>query len=66
MNTQTGFIFKIFLVSTILSVLIKYGGESIPIEPTTTTAITLVLLPSIAIGFVLGWQYLTKVDSQKF
>ena len=63
MNTQAGFIFKILLVSTLLSILIKYGGEYVPIQPTTTTAIIIVLFPSVAIGFLLGWQYL--VGSKK-
>ena len=58
MNTQVGFIFKILLVSTLLSILIKYGGEYVPIQPTTTTAMIIVLFPSVAIGFLLGWQYL--------
>ena len=63
MNTKAGFIFKILLVSTLLSILIKYGGEYVPIQPTTTTAIIIVLFPSVAIGFLLGWQYL--VGSKK-
>ena len=58
MNTQAGFIFKVLLVSTVLSILIKYGGKYLPIEPTTGTAIAIVLFPSVAIGFLLGWQYL--------
>jgi len=58
MNSQAGFILKVLLVSTVLSIFIKYGGESLPIGPTTGTAIAIVFFPSIAIGFLLGWQYL--------
>ncbi|MBE9045335.1 hypothetical protein IQ255_13165 [Pleurocapsales cyanobacterium LEGE 10410] len=57
MNTQTGFIFKVLLISTGLSILIKYGGPYTLLEPTTATALTIVLLPSLVIGLVLGWQY---------
>jgi len=61
MDTQTGFIIKILLVSTALSVLVKYGGRYVPIEPTNAIATIIVILPSLVIGFVLGWQYLKKI-----
>ena len=57
MNTQAGFILKILLLSTGLSILIKYGGPLIPIRPTTSLALMIVLLPSLIMGLVLGWQY---------
>lgn len=57
MNTQAKFIIKILLLSTGLSILIKYGGQHIPIEPTTSLAIIMVLLPSLIMGLVMGWQY---------
>ena len=60
MSTQAGFIFKVLLVSTVLSIFIKYGGEYIPIEANAPTAIAIVLSPSIAIGFLLGWQYMKE------
>ena len=59
MNTQTvSFVFKILLLSTLLSLLIKYGGEYLNLAPTTATALTIVLLPSLIIGLILGWWYL--------
>ena len=61
MDTQTGFIIKILLVSTALSVLVKYGGRYVPIEPTNAIATVIVISPSLVIGFVLGWQYLKKI-----
>ncbi len=57
MNTQVGFVLKILLFSTGLSILIKYGGQLIPIRPTASLALIIVLLPSLIIGLVLGWQY---------
>lgn len=60
MNTQAGFVLKIFLISTVLAILIKYGGRYVPVQPTTTVAASAVFLPSLVIGFVLGWQYLNN------
>lgn len=63
MDTQAGFIIKVLLLSTALSVLIKYGGRYITIQPTNAIATIIVISPSLIIGFILGWQYLKK--SQK-
>ena len=57
MSTQVGFVLKILLLSAGISLAIKYGGEYLPIEPTTTTALVMVLLPSLVIGSILGWRY---------
>ena len=63
MNTQTGFIIKVLLLSTALSFLIKYGGRYVPIQPTNAIATVIVISPSIIIGFILGWQYLKQVKN---
>ncbi|MEL6500117.1 MAG: hypothetical protein AAFQ23_01750 [Cyanobacteria bacterium J06623_1] len=57
MNHQIKFIVKILLLSTGLSLLIKYGGKYLPLQPTNVTALAIVLMPSLIIGLVLGWQY---------
>ena len=58
MDTQTlGFVLKILLLSTALSLLIKYGGQYLTLTPTTTTALVIVLAPSLLIGLILGWRY---------
>lgn len=57
MNTQAGFIFKILFWSAVLSFSIKYGGQYLALKPTTSTALAIVLLPSLIIGFNLGWRY---------
>jgi hypothetical protein len=60
MNSQASqafFIFKLFLWSTGLSLLVKYGGGYLGLQPTITTALTIVLVPSLVIGLILGWRY---------
>ena len=57
MSDRAVFILKILLFSTGLSFLVKYGGEYLPLQPTTTTALIIVLTPSLTVGFILGWRY---------
>ena len=57
MSSQANLIVKILLLSTALSWLIKYGGRYLALEATTATALTIVLMPSIIIGLILGWRY---------
>jgi len=57
MNNQAVFITKILIISLGLSLLIKYGGKYLYLQPTTTTALTIVLMPSLIIGLILGWRY---------
>jgi hypothetical protein len=60
MNSQANqafFIFKILLWSTGLSLLIKYGGGYLELQPTNTTVLTIVLMPSLVIGLIFGWRY---------
>lgn len=57
MNSQAGFIFKVLLLSTGLSIAIKYGGRYLPLEPNNLLAASVVCLPSLLIGLILGWQY---------
>lgn len=57
MNNQAIFVFKILLFSLGLSLLVKYGGRYLELQPTTITALTIVLMPSVVIGLILGWRY---------
>ena len=57
MNSKLVFIFKIAIASLFLSVIIKYGGQTLPIIPTNTIALTIVLLPSIILAVILGFRY---------
>ncbi|NES83391.1 MAG: hypothetical protein F6K10_19400 [Moorea sp. SIO2B7] len=56
MDSQTGFIFKVFILSTGLSVFIKYGGRVLPIAPTQTNALVAIALPSLILAFCLWWR----------
>jgi hypothetical protein len=60
MNSQANqafFIFKVLLWSTGLSLLVKYEGGYLRLQPTTATVLTIVLMPSLVIGLILGWRY---------
>ncbi len=63
MNDTVAFVSKIFVVSTILSVLVKYGGQLLPISPTVTIAIAAILLPSIIVAIALSWRSATQANS---
>lgn len=63
MNNQVvSFILKILLLSTGLSLLVKYGGQFLPISPTTTNALIIVLTPSLVIGLILGRRYTVETN----
>ena len=54
MDSQIGFILKIAIASFLLSVLIKYGGQLLPLNPTDTIALIIVLFPSVVLAVIFG------------
>lgn len=63
---QTGFIFKVLVISTGLSILIKYGGPSLSIPPTLTNVLIVVLMPTVVVAIALGGRYvLTLAKSER-
>ena len=62
MNSKIGFISKIAIASFLISVLIKYGGQLLPLNPNNAIALTIVLLPSLVFAIILGFRY-QKLDS---
>jgi membrane protein implicated in regulation of membrane protease activity len=56
MNTKTGFILKVFLMSIALSFAIKYGGPFLSIPPTNFNALIAVFSPTIILAAILGWR----------
>ncbi|NJL67044.1 MAG: hypothetical protein HC894_10165 [Microcoleus sp. SM1_3_4] len=56
MNSPTGFILKVFLMSIALSFAIKYGGPILSIPSTNLNASIAVLTPSIILAALLGWR----------
>ena len=63
MNDTMAFVVKIFIVSTILSILIKYGGQLLLISPTVAIATMAILLPSIIVAIALSWRSFNQGNS---
>jgi len=63
MGTQGNFIVKILILSVAISALLKYGGSSLPIAPTSLNALILVLIPTIVLAIALWWR--TSAARQK-
>ncbi len=59
-TSSYGFIGKLLVVSAILSVGIKAMGPQLAIPATQPIILTLVLLPTMLMGLVLGLQYRFK------
>lgn len=53
MENQTGFVVKVFVVSALLSLLIRYAGPSLEIPATTTNVLIIVLSPTLIIAIAL-------------
>ena len=56
MENQLGFLLKLLLFSTLLSVLIKYAAPFLGIPATVTNVLIMVLLPTIIMATVLLWR----------
>lgn len=53
MKSQIIFIIKVFLWSTLLSFLVKYGGRLLPIQANNLLALTIVFLPALILSLIL-------------
>lgn len=56
MENKLGLILKVFLLSIVLSLLIKYAAPSLMIPGTDTIALIMVLLPAIVMAIALLWR----------
>ncbi|MEW6491024.1 MAG: hypothetical protein AB1589_00535 [Cyanobacteriota bacterium] len=56
MDSQVNFIFKVLIFSAGISLLIKYGGPSLPIAATSANALIAVLIPSVILAIALLWR----------
>jgi hypothetical protein len=65
MENQFGFVLKVFILSALLSALIKYVGPALSIVETDTSALIAVFLPSVVIGIALGARIIWKFQQQK-
>ena len=63
MNSTFGFILKVLLASTALSLVIKYGGPLLAVPATSTSALISVLLPTAVLAMIFAWQGLREKRS---
>ncbi|HEY9820225.1 MAG TPA: hypothetical protein V6D35_05515 [Candidatus Sericytochromatia bacterium] len=56
MGTQANFLFKVLILSAGISVLIKYGGSSLPVAPTSVNTLIAVLAPTFILAIALLWR----------
>ncbi|XZN89921.1 MAG: hypothetical protein ACM65M_19990 [Microcoleus sp.] len=56
MNSNISPIVKVFTLSAVLSVAIKYAGPSLSIPSTDLNALIAVLSPSLIVAAILGWR----------
>ncbi len=54
---QFGFIFELLIISTVLSYLIKYGGQYLSIFVIPQNALLIVLMPSVVMAITLLFRY---------
>lgn len=54
---MTGFMLKVFILSALLSIAIKYGGPFLPVTETTTTVLIAICSPSILMAILFGWRW---------
>ena len=54
---QFGFILELLIISTVLSYLIKYGGQYLSIFVTPQKALLVVLIPSVVMAIALLLRY---------
>lgn len=57
MNNQFGLVFKVFSLSVLISVLIKYAAPTLPIPETGTNALILILSPTAIVAILLGMKF---------
>jgi hypothetical protein len=57
MENQLGFVFKLLLLSALLSLLIKYAAPSLAISATATNALIIILLPPVIMAIALLWRF---------
>lgn len=59
---QTGFIVKLLIASTAVSVLIKYGDAYFLNNPSLSVVLLCVLSPTVLLAIALGTRYATHIN----
>ena len=62
MDMQLGFIIKLFLISALFSLFIKYLAPSLAIVPSISNALVSISLPSLLIALFLIWRNLKTAE----
>lgn len=57
MKDQLSFVLKVFLLSVVISLLIKYVGSFIFIPATSVNALIIVLFPTVIMAIALAWRF---------
>jgi uncharacterized YccA/Bax inhibitor family protein len=57
MENKLGLVLKVFLMSIVLSFLIKYAAPSLRIPGTDAVALIMVLLPVAIVAIALLWRF---------
>jgi hypothetical protein len=55
-DSNWGFIFKVIVLSALISVAIKVAGPFISLPATPAVALTLVLSPTVLMSLILFWR----------
>lgn len=53
---QVGFVIKVLVGSAAISVALKTLGPYLPLTANASTSLVIVLVPSLLLGSLLGWQ----------
>ena len=54
---MAGLIVKVFVLSTVLSIAIKYGAPTLSVAPTGRNVLLAVWLPAAIAALLLGWRW---------
>ncbi len=63
MKNQLGLVLKVFLLSAVISLLIKYAGPFLFIPATSINALIIVLLPTVIMAIALLWRFQAQKQS---
>ncbi len=57
MKDQLSFVLKVFFLSVVISLLIKYAGPFLFIPATSVNALIIVLFPTVMMAIALLWRF---------
>lgn len=63
MDNQLIFILKLVILSTIISVIIRYAAPSVPIAATSVNGLIGILTPTVILAIALVWRAVSHQPS---